>query len=156
MQLGIIGLGRMGANIARRLMNGGHSPVVYDIDAAARTELGGEGATPAESLEAMVGALGAPRALWVMLPAGKITEGTVAHLASILSPGDIVIDGGNTYYKDDIRRAAELAKSGITYIDVGTSGGVWGLTRGYCMMIGGAPEVVAHLDPIFRTLAPGW
>ncbi|HEX4297926.1 MAG TPA: decarboxylating 6-phosphogluconate dehydrogenase [Devosia sp.] len=155
MQIGIIGLGRMGANIARRLLQGGHQPVVYDIDAAARTELGGEGATPAESLEAMVGALGAPRALWVMLPAGKITEGTVAHLASILSPGDIVIDGGNTYYKDDIRRAAELQKAGIAYVDVGTSGGVWGLTRGYCMMIGGAPEVVAHLDPIFRTLAPG-
>jgi 6-phosphogluconate dehydrogenase len=154
-QIGIIGLGRMGANIARRLMKGGHQPVVYDIDAAVRAELGGEGATPSDSLEAMVAALSAPRALWVMLPAGKITEGTVAHLGSILSEGDIVIDGGNTYYKDDIRRAAELEKSGIHYVDVGTSGGVWGLTRGYCMMIGGPKEVVDHLDPIFRTLAPG-
>ena len=155
MQIGIIGLGRMGANIARRLMRDGHQPVVYDIDAAARAELGGEGATPAETLEALVGALSAPRAVWVMLPAGRITEGTIAHLASILGAGDIVIDGGNTYYKDDIRRAAELQKSGIAYVDVGTSGGVWGLTRGYCMMIGGPDEIVTHLDPIFKTLAPG-
>jgi len=155
MQIGIIGLGRMGANIARRLMKGGHQPVVYDIDAAVRTELGTEGATPADTLEAMVATLPAPRALWVMLPAGKITEGTIAHLGSILSEGDIVIDGGNTYYKDDIRRAAELHKSGIHYVDVGTSGGVWGLTRGYCMMIGGPRDVVDHLDPIFKTLAPG-
>ena len=155
MQIGIIGLGRMGANIARRLMRGGHQTVVYDIDAAARAELGSDGAAPAESLEAVVGQLSAPRAVWVMLPAGKITEGTIAHLASILSAGDIVIDGGNTYYKDDIRRAGELAKSGIHYIDVGTSGGVWGLTRGYCMMIGGPEEEVLHLDPIFATLAPG-
>jgi 6-phosphogluconate dehydrogenase len=155
MQIGIIGLGRMGANIARRLMQGGHTPVVYDIDAAARAELGRDGASAAESLEAVVGRLGAPRAVWVMLPAGKITEGTIAHLASILSAGDIVIDGGNSYYKDDIRRAAELGKSGIHYIDVGTSGGVWGLTRGYCMMIGGPEEQVRALDPIFRTLAPG-
>ena len=155
MQIGIIGLGRMGANISRRLMKGGHAPVVYDIDAAARTELGTEGATPAESLEAMVGAMTAPRAIWVMLPSGKITEGTIAHLASILSAGDIIIDGGNTYYKDDIRRAAELMKSGIHYVDVGTSGGVWGLTRGYCMMIGGPDDVVRMLDPLFKTLAPG-
>ena len=155
MQIGIIGLGRMGANISRRLMKDGHSPVVYDIDAAARTELGSEGATPAESLEALVGTMTAPRAVWVMLPSGKITEGTIAHLASILSAGDIIIDGGNTYYKDDVRRAAELAKSGIHYVDVGTSGGVWGLTRGYCMMIGGPDEIVRLLDPIFKTLAPG-
>ena len=155
MQIGIIGLGRMGANIARRLMRGGHAPVVYDIDAAARAELGRDGAIAAESLEAVVGQLSAPRAMWVMLPAGKITEGTIAHLASILSAGDIIIDGGNSYYKDDIRRAAELGKSGIHYIDVGTSGGVWGLTRGYCMMIGGPEEQVRLLDPIFRTLAPG-
>ena len=155
MQIGIIGLGRMGANIARRLMQGGHHPVVYDIDAAARAELGAAGATPAESLEALVGALAAPRAIWVMLPAGRITEGTIAHLAAILAAGDIVIDGGNTYYKDDIRRAATLAANGILYVDVGTSGGVWGLTRGYCMMIGGAAGAVEHLDPIFRTLAPG-
>jgi len=155
MQIGIIGLGRMGANIARRLMQGGHAPVVYDIDATVRAELGTEGATPAESLEALVGALAAPRTVWVMLPAGKITEGTIAHLASILSESDTIIDGGNTYYKDDVRRAAELQKSGIHYIDVGTSGGVWGLTRGYCMMIGGPDSEVRRLDPIFKTLAPG-
>jgi len=155
MQIGIIGLGRMGANIARRLMQGGHQPVVYDIDAAVRTDLGTEGASPADTLEAMVAALTTPRALWVMLPAGKITEGTIAHLGSILAEGDIVIDGGNTYYKDDVRRAAELQKSGIHYVDVGTSGGVWGLNRGYCMMIGGPKDVVDHLDPIFKTLAPG-
>ena len=155
MQIGIIGLGRMGANIARRLMKGGHQPVVYDIDAARRTDLGTEGASPADTLEAMVAALTTPRALWVMLPAGKITEGTIAHLGSILAEGDIVIDGGNTYYKDDVRRAAELQKSGIHYVDVGTSGGVWGLNRGYCMMIGGPKDVVDHLDPIFKTLAPG-
>jgi 6-phosphogluconate dehydrogenase len=155
MQIGIIGLGRMGANIARRLMQGGHQPIVYDIDAAIRAELGTEGATPADTLEAIVAMLPAPRALWVMLPAGKITEGTIAHLGSILSPGDIIIDGGNTYYKDDMRRAAELGKSQIHYVDVGTSGGVWGLARGYCMMIGGPDDVVRHLDPIFKTLAPG-
>jgi 6-phosphogluconate dehydrogenase len=155
MQIGIIGLGRMGANIARRLMRDGHQPVVYDIDPAVRTELGTEGATPADSLEAMVASLAAPRALWVMLPSGKITEGTIAHLGSILSAGDIIIDGGNTYYKDDIRRAAELQKSGIHYVDVGTSGGVWGLTRGYCMMIGGPDDICQYLDPIFKTLAPG-
>lgn len=155
MQIGIVGLGRMGSNIARRLMQGGHAPVVYDIDAAARDELGKEGAAPAASLEALIGTLGAPRTVWVMLPAGRITEGTIAHLASILSAGDTVIDGGNTYYKDDIRRAAELQKSGIHYIDVGTSGGVWGLKRGYCMMIGGPEEEVRRLDPIFKTLAPG-
>ncbi|MEP7239527.1 MAG: phosphogluconate dehydrogenase (NAD(+)-dependent, decarboxylating) [Devosia sp.] len=155
MQIGIIGLGRMGANISRRLMRGGHSVVVYDIDAATRVALGAQGATPADTLEAMVAALATPRVLWVMLPAGRITEATVAHLGVILSPGDIVIDGGNTYYKDDIRRAAELAKSGITYVDVGTSGGVWGLTRGYCMMIGGPDAEVRRLDPVFATLAPG-
>jgi 6-phosphogluconate dehydrogenase len=155
MQIGIIGLGRMGANIARRLMKGGHQTVVYDIDAAARAELGGEGAVSVESLEAVVGQLSAPRTVWVMLPAGKITEGTIAHLASILAAGDVVIDGGNSYYKDDMRRAAELKKSAIHYIDVGTSGGVWGLARGYCMMIGGPEEQVRYLDPIFATLAPG-
>lgn len=155
MQIGIIGLGRMGANISRRLMKGGHQPVVYDIDAAARAELGSEGASAVDSLEAMVGTLSAPRTVWVMLPSGKITEGTVAHLASILSEGDTIIDGGNTYYKDDIRRAGELLKAGIHYVDVGTSGGVWGLTRGYCMMIGGPKDIVERLDPIFKTLAPG-
>jgi 6-phosphogluconate dehydrogenase len=155
MQIGIVGLGRMGANIARRLMQHGHQPVVYDIDASARAALGGEGATPAETLEALITTLEAPRTVWVMLPAGKITEGTIAHLASILSEGDTIIDGGNTYYKDDVRRAAELQKSAIHYVDVGTSGGVWGLTRGYCMMIGGPDEIVTRLDPIFRALAPG-
>jgi 6-phosphogluconate dehydrogenase len=155
MQIGIIGLGRMGANIARRLLQGGHQPVVYDIDAAARADLGSAGAAVADSLEAVVAQLAAPRAVWVMLPAGKVTEGTIAHLGSILAPGDIVIDGGNSYYKDDIRRAAELAKTGIRYVDVGTSGGVWGLERGYCMMIGGDEQTVRHLDAVFKTLAPG-
>jgi 6-phosphogluconate dehydrogenase len=156
MQLGIVGLGRMGGNIARRLMGAGHECAVYDIDANARTALGNDGARPAETLEALVDALtDSPRAIWVMLPAGKITEGTLQHLSSCLKPGDILIDGGNSYYKDDIRRAADFAKSGIRYVDVGTSGGVWGLERGYCLMIGGDKEAVDHLDPIFATLAPG-
>jgi 6-phosphogluconate dehydrogenase len=156
MQIAIVGLGRMGGNIVRRLMQAGHQCAVYDIDAAARDQLGAEGATVAESLEGIATALTErPRAVWVMLPAGKITEGTIAHLGSCLEPGDIVIDGGNSYYPDDIRRAAELGKSGIHYVDVGTSGGVWGLERGYCMMIGGEDEVVRHLDPIFAALAPG-
>jgi 6-phosphogluconate dehydrogenase len=156
MQLGIVGLGRMGGNIARRLMGAGHQCSVYDIDANARAGLGNDGAYPAETLEALVQSLtGSPRAIWVMLPAGKITEGTLQHLSSILSPGDILIDGGNSYYKDDVRRAQEFARSGIHYVDVGTSGGVWGLERGYCLMIGGAKEAVDHLDPIFATLAPG-
>ncbi|MBN9317598.1 MAG: decarboxylating 6-phosphogluconate dehydrogenase [Devosia sp.] len=156
MQIGIVGLGRMGGNIAKRLMRAGHEVAVYDIDADARAALGGEGARPAETLESLVGSLSAaPRAIWVMLPAGKITEGTLAHLASCLSPGDILIDGGNTYYKDDIRRAAEFARTGIRYVDVGTSGGVWGLERGYCLMIGGDKAAVDHLDPIFAALAPG-
>jgi len=156
MQLGIVGLGRMGGNIARRLMRAGHQTSVYDIDAGARAALGNEGAVPAETLEALVGSLTeSPRAIWVMLPAGKITEGTLQHLSSCLAPGDILIDGGNSYYKDDIRRAAAFAKSGIHYVDVGTSGGVWGLERGYCLMIGGPKEAVDHLDPIFAALAPG-
>jgi len=156
MQLGIVGLGRMGGNIARRLMRAGHQTSVYDIDANARAALGADGSTPAETLEALVDSLTeSPRAIWVMLPAGKITEGTLQHLGSILKPGDILIDGGNSYYKDDVRRAQEFAKSGIHYVDVGTSGGVWGLERGYCLMIGGAKEAVDHLDPIFAALAPG-
>lgn len=156
MQIGIIGLGRMGGNIARRLMRAGHDCAVYDISAQARADLGKDGARPAETLEALVASLtDGPRALWVMLPAGKITEGTIAHLASCLAPGDIIIDGGNTYYKDDMRRATELAKTGIEYVDVGTSGGVWGLERGYCLMIGGEAGAVTHLDPIFAALAPG-
>ncbi len=156
MQIGIVGLGRMGGNIAKRLMRAGHDCAVYDISADARTALGEVGARPAETLEGLVASLTeGPRAIWVMLPAGKITEGTLAHLASCLSPGDILIDGGNSYYKDDIRRAADFAKTGIRYVDVGTSGGVWGLERGYCLMIGGDKEAVDHLDPIFAALAPG-
>jgi len=156
MQIGIVGLGRMGGNIAKRLMRAGHDCVVYDIDAAARASLAESGARPAETLEALVDALGdGPRAIWSMLPAGKITEGTLAHLASCLAAGDILIDGGNSYYKDDVRRAAEFGKLGIHYIDVGTSGGVWGLERGYCLMIGGDKGAVDHLDPIFLALAPG-
>jgi 6-phosphogluconate dehydrogenase len=156
MQIGIVGLGRMGGNIAKRLMRAGHDCVVYDIDAAARGALGEAGAQPAETLEALVAGLTeGPRAIWVMLPAGKVTEGTLAHLASCLAAGDILIDGGNSYYKDDMRRAAEFARTGIRYIDVGTSGGVWGLERGYCLMIGGDSDAVVHLDPIFAALAPG-
>ncbi|HEV2516034.1 MAG TPA: decarboxylating 6-phosphogluconate dehydrogenase [Devosia sp.] len=156
MQIGIVGLGRMGGNIAKRLMRAGHDVAVYDIDANARAALGSEGARPAETLEALVASLTeSPRAIWVMLPAGKITEGTIAHLSSCVDPGDILIDGGNSYYKDDIRRAAELQKTGIRYVDVGTSGGVWGLERGYCLMIGGEKAAVDHLDPIFAALAPG-
>lgn len=156
MQIGIVGLGRMGGNIAKRLMRAGHDVAVYDIDAKARAVLAADGARPAETLEALVASLtDSPRAIWVMLPAGKITEGTIAHLSSCVAPGDILIDGGNSYYKDDIRRAAELQKTGIRYVDVGTSGGVWGLDRGYCLMIGGPDSAVKHLDPIFASLAPG-
>ncbi len=155
MQLGIVGLGRMGGNIARRLKRAGHDVVVFDVDAKAVDKLAGEGLTGATGLEDVVTKLQAPRALWIMLPAGKITEQTIATIAKTLSPGDIIIDGGNSFYKDDIRRAAELREKQITYVDVGTSGGVWGLERGYCMMIGGTKEAVDHLDPIFKCLAPG-
>ena len=153
MQLGIIGLGRMGANIARRLMKNGHTVVGYDASAEAVKAL--DGATGAASLEDMVQKLAPPRAIWVMLPAGKITEDTIAKLGGLLSKGDCVIDGGNTFFKDDIRRAKALAAKGIAYLDVGTSGGVWGLERGYCMMIGGEKGAVQQLDPIFSALAPG-
>ncbi len=155
MQLGIIGLGRMGSNIAGRLMNGGHTCVVYDANPAPGEALARQGATVAGSLEDLVAALDRPATIWSMLPAGEITDATVTALAALLSPGDCIIDGGNSYYKDDIRRAHMLADKGIDYIDCGTSGGVWGLERGYCMMIGGAPAVVDRLDPIFATLAPG-
>jgi 6-phosphogluconate dehydrogenase len=155
MQLGMIGLGRMGGNIVRRLMRAGHACVVYDRDAKAVDSLAKDGAVAATGLADMVAKLDKPRAIWVMLPAGEITEKTVAELAGLLEKDDIVIDGGNSFYKDDIRRARELAGRGIRYVDVGTSGGVWGLERGYCMMIGGAPEAFAHLDPIFAALAPG-
>ncbi|GAA0560228.1 phosphogluconate dehydrogenase (NAD(+)-dependent, decarboxylating) [Rhizomicrobium electricum] len=155
MQLGIVGLGRMGANIARRLMRGGHSVVAFDVNSEAVAGLAKEGAKPARSLKELVDLLTPPRAVWVMLPAGKITEDTIDSLAVLMAAGDTVIDGGNTYYKDDIRRAAALRPKSLGYVDVGTSGGIWGLERGYCMMIGGDKDVVERLDPIFATLAPG-
>ena len=155
MQLGVVGLGRMGANIVRRLMRAGHDCVVHDRDPAPGRALAGEGARAAEDLAGLVAALDAPRAVWVMLPAGAATEGAVEALARLLSPGDTVIDGGNTFWKDDVRRAAALREKGLHYLDVGTSGGVWGLERGYCLMIGGEAAAVRRLDPIFRALAPG-
>lgn len=155
MQLGIIGLGRMGGNIARRLMLNGHTTVVYDRNAAFVENLSQEGATGVADLPQMVAGLEKPRAVWVMLPAGAPTEDTINVLSELLEPGDVIIDGGNTYYKDDIRRAQALSVKGLNYIDVGTSGGVWGLERGYCMMIGGDAEVVRRLDPLFDSLAPG-
>jgi len=153
-QLGMIGLGRMGANMVRRLLKAGHEGVVFDVSPKAVAELVQEKATGASSLADLIQKLAKPRALWLMVPAA-IVDKTIAELALLLEPGDILIDGGNSYYVDDIRRAKELATKGIHYVDVGTSGGVWGLERGYCMMIGGEPEVVKHLDPIFATLAPG-
>ena len=155
MELGIIGLGRMGGNISQRLMRAGHRTVVYDRNEEAVHNLADRGAAASSGLADMVAKLSPPRAIWVMLPAGKITEATVAELGGLLSEGDTIIDGGNTFYKDDIRRAKELAGRGITYVDVGTSGGIWGIDRGYCMMIGGEEEAVRRLDPIFATLAPG-
>lgn len=155
MQLGIIGLGRMGSNIAGRLMKAGHTCVVYDANPAPGEELAKAGAIAVRSLQDLVAALDHPAAVWSMLPAGTITETTVAQLADLLTRGDCIIDGGNTYYKDDIRRAKTLAAKGIDYVDCGTSGGVWGLERGYCMMIGGTAAVVDRLDPIFAALAPG-
>ncbi|MCK0197449.1 decarboxylating 6-phosphogluconate dehydrogenase [Ancylobacter sp. 6x-1] len=155
MQLGIVGLGRMGGNIARRLTRAGHSCVVWDRNEAAVSDLAADGSTGAAGLEDLVGKLDAPRAVWVMLPAGAPTEQTVNALAAVMEPGDVIIDGGNSFYKDDIRRAASLREKGIVYVDVGTSGGVWGLERGYCMMIGGEKASVDRLDPIFAALAPG-
>jgi 6-phosphogluconate dehydrogenase len=155
MQIGVIGLGRMGGNIVRRLTRAGHSCVVYDADPAPGAALAKEGATAAGSVPALVEALQAPRTVWVMLPAGKITEETIKRLAGLMKAGDVIIDGGNTNFKDDVRRARELAPKGIKYLDVGTSGGVWGLQRGYCLMIGGDSDVVKRLDPIFSALAPG-
>jgi 6-phosphogluconate dehydrogenase len=155
MQLGMIGLGRMGANIVRRLMRDGHECVVYDVNADAVKALAGEGATGADSLEDFVAKLSKPRAAWVMVPAGEITEKTVEDLAAKLESGDAIIDGGNSYYRDDMRRAAKVGEKGIDYIDCGTSGGVFGLERGYCLMIGGPDGAVQRLDPIFATLAPG-
>ena len=155
MQIGIIGLGRMGGNIARRLMRDGHTCVVYDANRTATEALAKDGATAATSLANMVSQLEQPRAIWSMLPAGPITEATVETLSGLMASGDTVIDGGNGYYRDDIRRSQALATKGIRYLDVGTSGGVWGLERGYCMMIGGDREAFEHLDPIFKALAPG-
>ena len=154
MQLGMVGLGRMGANLVRRMMRDGHECVVYDVSADAVKQLEQEGASGALTLDEFVGKLEKPRAAWVMIPAG-ITGPIVDQLAELMDPGDIVIDGGNTYYRDDIDRAEVLAKKQIKYVDVGTSGGVFGLDRGFCLMIGGDTDVVEHLDPIFRTLAPG-
>ena len=155
MQLGMIGLGKMGANMVRRLMRGGHQCVVFDRNPEAVQRLVDEGAVGVESLDGLIGRLSAPRALWVMVPAGEPTEAMVESLAQRLSPDDMVIDGGNSYFKDDVRRAASLKARGLHYVDVGTSGGVWGLERGYCLMIGGPPSAVTRLDPIFSTLAPG-
>jgi len=155
MQIGIVGLGRMGGNIGRRLMRAGHRTVVFDSNAKAREALAREGATAAASLAEVVQALSKPRAVWVMLPAGEITEQTVGQLGALLEADDVIIDGGNTFYKDDIRRAKALAPKRIHYVDCGTSGGVWGLDRGYCMMIGGPKSAVDRLDPIFAALAPG-
>jgi len=153
-QLGMIGLGRMGANLVRRLMRDGHRCVVYDVNADAVAELVSEGATGATTLEEFVGALELPRAVWIMVPAGYV-QGTVDELADLLDRDDVVIDGGNSYYRDDIARAAQLAAKGIHYVDCGTSGGVWGLDRGYCLMIGGEDAAVERLDPIWSTIAPG-
>jgi 6-phosphogluconate dehydrogenase len=154
MQLGMIGLGRMGANIVRRLLRDGHECVVYDVSPDAVRHLEGEGAVGATSLSEFVARLSKPRAAWVMVPAG-VTGSTVNGLAALLDAEDVVIDGGNSYYRDDIDRARELRIQGIHYVDCGTSGGVWGLDRGYCLMIGGEPEVVERLDPIFKSIAPG-
>jgi 6-phosphogluconate dehydrogenase len=155
MQLGMIGLGRMGANIVRRLMRGGHACVVSDLNAENVRRLTDEGATGATSLDDFIKKLHKPRAAWVMVPAGEPTEQTVQALAQRLEADDIVIDGGNSYFKDDVRRARALQGKGIHYVDVGTSGGIWGAERGYCLMIGGPEPVVRHLAPIFQTLAPG-
>jgi len=154
MQLGMIGLGRMGANMVRRLLKNGHTCVVYDRTAETVKQLAVEGATGANSIADFVQKLQKPRAIWLMVPAG-VVDASIADLVPRLDSGDILIDGGNSYYIDDIRRANELKAKGIHYVDVGTSGGVWGLDRGYCQMIGGENEVVKHLDPIFKTLAPG-
>ncbi|QQV76571.1 decarboxylating 6-phosphogluconate dehydrogenase [Sphingomonas aliaeris] len=155
MKIGIIGLGRMGGNIARRLMRAGHEAVVFDREQKAIDALVADGAIAASGIEDMKGKLDSPAIFWSMLPAGDITEQTVTAIAEVCGEGDIVIDGGNSFYKDDVRRAKALAEKGIRYIDVGTSGGVWGLERGYCMMIGGDKDAVDHVDPMFAALAPG-
>ena len=154
MQLGMVGLGRMGSNMVKRLLNNGHTSVVFDRSAKAVQDLEKQSAVGASSLADMVSKLSKPRAIWLMIPAAVVDD-TIAELAPHLESGDILIDGGNSYYIDDIRRSSQLAPKGIQYVDVGTSGGVWGLERGYCMMIGGETDKVKHLDPIFATLAPG-
>ena len=154
MQLGMIGLGRMGANLVRRLMRDGHECVAFDVSADAVTSIAAEGAIPATSLDELVAALDTPRAIWIMVPAGHVGD-TLDQLVPLLDHGDTVIDGGNSYYRDDVDRAAALAADGIHYIDCGTSGGVWGLDRGYCLMIGGQDAPVRHLDPIWQSIAPG-
>ena len=155
MQLGMVGLGRMGAGIVRRLLRDGHRCVGYDVNPGAVEQLASEGAGGAGSLRELADALEAPRAVWVMVPAGDITDRTIAALAEVLEPGDAIIDGGNTHYHDDIRHAKALAEKGIHHVDVGTSGGVWGFERGFCLMIGGETEVVERLSPIFASVAPG-
>lgn len=154
MQLGMVGLGRMGANMVRRLMKGGHQCAVFDVSPKAVQELAGQGATGASSLADLVSKLQKPRAVWLMIPAALVDQ-TIAEIEPHLEKGDILIDGGNSYYIDDIRRSKALELKGINYLDVGTSGGVWGLERGYCLMIGGPHDAVQHLDPIFKTIAPG-
>ena len=155
LQLGMIGLGRMGANLSRRLMRDGHEVVVYDVNPDAVKVLEAEGATGASTLEDFVAALRPPRAAWMMVPAGEITGDTVNDTAALMAEGDILIDGGNSYYRDDIQRAGLLRQRGIHYVDVGTSGGVFGLERGFCLMIGAEDEVFSHLEPIFETIASG-
>jgi 6-phosphogluconate dehydrogenase len=155
MQIGMIGLGRMGGNMVRRLMKGGHTCVVYDRGADVVAGFAKEGATPAKSLEELVTKLQKPRAVWIMVPAGGPTESTVQSLAALLEAGDTIIDGGNSFFKDDVRRSKEVGKKGIHYVDAGTSGGVWGVERGYCLMVGGPKEAVSRVEPVLRTLAPG-
>ena len=155
MQLGMVGLGRMGAGLVRRLMNDGHRCVVYDVSPEAVKALEADGAVGASSLEEFVAKLEKPRAAWVMVPAGDITDKTIASLADVMESGDTIIDGGNTYYRDDLRHAAALRQKGIHHVDVGTSGGVWGIKRGFCLMIGGEQDVVERLSPIFASIAPG-
>ncbi len=155
MRLGMVGLGKMGANMARRLMRGGHEVVASDLTPENVSKLAGEGAVSSGSLDDFIGKLSKPRLAWLMVPAGDPTEKTVQELSRRMESGDVLIDGGNSYFKDDVRRSKQLAEKGIHYLDVGTSGGVWGLERGYCMMIGGPKEVVQRLDPIFKSLAPG-
>jgi 6-phosphogluconate dehydrogenase len=155
MELGMVGLGRMGANMARRLMRDGHRIVAFDVSPDAVSALEKDGAEGASSLEDLTSKLAHPRSVWVMVPAGEITEKTVEDVAAVLEPGDAIVDGGNSYYRDDIRRSEALGEKGIDFVDCGTSGGVFGLERGYCLMIGGPDEAVARLDPVFATLAPG-